>query len=493
MVPVVVAGAGPTGLLLALALRRYGVAVQVVERLPGPASTSRALALWPRSLEILDRYGCTPALAAAAHRPPAFAIVDHGRPLAAIPFRPLPDCAFDGPFLLAQAETEAVLAAEAEAAGVPIERGVELRAFEADAGGVHLTLQQADGAERRLTAAWLVGCDGAHSTVRHGLPVTFEGEAEAVQWVIVDYRLGGDFPSPTAFWTDEGLMLAFPFGRGLVRLVLQVGEGEGRPDIPSPAAVAALVAARGAAALLAGEPLWISTFGIQERQVSQYRSGRVLLAGDAAHVHSPAGGQGMNTGLQDAFNLAWKLALVSRGLAGQGLLDSYDAERRPVGAAVIALSAGMLRMATLRNPLLRGLRRLLLPLLLDRPFVARRQQRRLSEVDIAYDDSPLDVKGSAKTRLRPGRRLPTAGEYLSADDPRPQLLLPPDGALAGVLDGLPPAVTPRPLAPGVWAALRQQAGQPADGAVLLRPDGHLAGVLAAADLPGLPERLRRLF
>ena len=188
-----------------------------------------------------------------------------------------------------------------------------------------------------MEVAWLIGCDGAHSTVRHGLNLTFEGDTLMSDWILGDVHLTGWTKDPhevNTYWHADGVLVVFPISPERFRVIADFGVAQGneRRADPTLAEVQAVLDRRGPGGIRISDPIWLAAFRINERKVTNYRAGRVFLAGDAAHVHSPAGGQGMNTGMQDACNLAWKLAMVIRGVANaEPLLESYNLERSAVG------------------------------------------------------------------------------------------------------------------------------------------------------------------
>ena len=320
----------------------------------------------------------------------------------------------------------------------------------------------------------MVACDGAHSLVRNTLDLSFDGDTMGTDWALGDYRLTG-FPLPVTnlvtYWHPEGPLVFFPMAKGHYRLIAALGASTGTaPVAPSNETYQAIVDRRGPGGITLGEPIWTSAFRINERQVSAYRVGRVFLAGDAAHVHSPAGGQGMNTGMQDAINLAWKLALVSRGLStAPALLDSYEPERRPVGAEVIAASGRLTKLATLQNPVGRGLRNLIGQVLAGLAPVQHAIAGEMTETAFAYSDSPLN--GSAfRAGLKSGSRVPPIdGEtpYGAGKSPRFTIR-------ASTMPGELPQVMSSPL---VEPAIRPNAS--GAGIAVVRPDGYLA--MSAAD------------
>lgn len=409
---VLVVGAGPVGLAMASELARLGVTVRIVDKSAARSDKSKALVVWTRTLELMRVMGCVDAFTAAGLRATHAVMRSGTRRLAAIGFDRL-ESPYPYGLLLPQSETERLLEAHLNELGVQVERETELVAFEADPAGVTCTLRHAGGDDESLRTDWLAGCDGAHSTVRHTLDLGFEGEAEPNDWLLADVHLEGSAREDevAVFLHRRGVLALFPMGGRRFRVIadrgLRAAAPAGEPILDD---VQAVLDERGTGGLHARDPVWLSHFGINERMVRDYRAGRVFLAGDAAHIHSPAGGQGMNTGMQDAVNLAWKLALVCRGLADarSPLLASYGSERSAVARRVLSGAAALTRMGTLRNPLLQALRNAILPLATRLPALRRAIASTLGELDIAYADSVLSrrVPGASRHGGRPGDRVP---------------------------------------------------------------------------------------
>jgi len=410
---VLVVGAGPVGLAMASELARLGVGVRIVDKTAARSDRSKALVLWTRTLELMRIMGCVDAFLGIGLHATHASLRSGARELVRLGFDRL-DSPYPFGLLLPQSETERLLEAHLNEHGVEVERETELTGFEADASGVTSTLRHADGHEERLRSDWLVGCDGAHSTVRHALGFEFEGEAEPNDWLLADIHLQGfdRDDEVTIFLHRIGVLALFPMGGGRFRVIADRGprrEDPGATVAPTLEDVQDVLDVRGPGSLRAGNPVWLTYFGINERKVRDYRAGRVLLAGDAAHIHSPAGGQGMNTGLQDACNLSWKLALVCRGAAtaASPLLASYSPERSAVAAHVLSGAAALTRMGTMRNPLLQGLRNFILPLAMRLPALRRTIVTMLGELDIAYRDSLLSRRapGAGSAGLQAGERV----------------------------------------------------------------------------------------
>jgi 2-polyprenyl-6-methoxyphenol hydroxylase-like FAD-dependent oxidoreductase len=295
--------------------------------------------------------------------------------------------------MIPQSETERLLEEQVNRLGIEVERTTELLAFTPDETGVVARLRGRNGQEEVVRTAWLLGCDGAHSTVRHGLGMDFAGAAEPSDWLLADVYLSGPIaPDEIRIdWCGAGLLAFFPIGAQRFRIVADGGPAAAseRPPDPTLADVQAVLDARGPGGLTAHDPIWLTGFRINERKVREYRRGRVFLAGDAAHIHSPAGGQGMSTGMHDAYNLAWKLALTHAGHGRPLLLDSYSRERSAVGDMVLRNAGAMTRVATLHNRGAQRARNLLLPALASLGLVRAAIRDTLSEMNINYRGGPL--------------------------------------------------------------------------------------------------------
>ncbi|MBE7219796.1 MAG: FAD-dependent monooxygenase [Caulobacteraceae bacterium] len=404
--PVLVVGAGPVGLTMAAELARYGVPVRIIDHSPKATETSKALVVWSRTLELLDRAGCADDFVAAGLKGHGALFRIGHRDLAHADFADIPS-PYNFACMIPQSETERLMTAQLAKRGGRIEREVELTNFEPTAEGVRCRLTHGAGREEEIETPWLLGCDGAHSTVRKGLGLAFEGYAMDDEWALADVRLAGDGAPPpdriAIHLHADGPFITFPMPGGRARVIATTGKadgGQGRPE-PTLAEVQSLIDARAGGGFQAVDPVWLSRFRINERKLKDYRHGRVFLAGDAAHVHSPAGGQGMNTGMQDAINLAWKLALVMHGGAEPALLDSYSPERSAVGEMVLRNAARLTEMATLANPVAQTLRNAALHVFLGLHAVQDKMAAAMSETDIGYAHSPLSQGRQAGRRLLP--------------------------------------------------------------------------------------------
>jgi 2-polyprenyl-6-methoxyphenol hydroxylase-like FAD-dependent oxidoreductase len=418
---VLVVGAGPTGLTLAGLLHSMGATVRIVDRQLDRVRESRALAVQPRTLEVLRGLGITQTLIERGNDAAQVRIHAGERVVRVRLFDVgLEDTAY--PFLLfiSQAETEAVLNEHLAEHSLQVKRGVELVGFEQREAGVSCALRHGDGKTERLHTRYLVGCDGAHSSVRHGAGIPFEGAAYPQTFVLADLEVDGDLEQDVAhaFLGAGGMLFFFPLATPATWRMLGIrppGDAtEGERREPSLADVQAIADAFTDGLLKLRDPVWLTYFRLHHRHAARYRAGCVFLAGDAAHVHSPAGAQGMNTGIQEAWNLGWKLALVVKGVADEALLDTYEAERRPIGRFVLRFTDRATSIATSRSRLLRLVRTQIAPRLV--PLVLRFSSgsaygfRTLSQLGVHYRRSPAVREGEPALRGGPraGDRLPDA-------------------------------------------------------------------------------------
>jgi 2-polyprenyl-6-methoxyphenol hydroxylase-like FAD-dependent oxidoreductase len=462
---VLVVGAGPVGLTMAAELARYGVSVRIIDKTASRTDKSKALVLWPRSLELMDRMGCAASFIEAGFKVTATNMIAGDRQLAHIRLDQL-ETPYPYALMLPQSDTERLMEQHLNSYGVQVERQVELTAFTPGADQVAATLRLADGQQETIEPAWMIGCDGAHSSVRHGLGMDFEGETLPSEWILADLHLSGVPSKPDEldiFFHAEGVLVLFPISPGRYRIIADVG-GPVRAD-PTLEQVQALLDRRGPGGMVASDPIWLAGFGINERKVAEYRAGRVFLAGDAAHIHSPAGGQGMNTGMQDAINLAWKLALVSRGLAGpEPLLASYSTERSAVGRQVLANAGRLTAVATLQGEMLQALRNRIASLVLGLSPARRVMTNQLAELSIGYPDSPLTEHGHHRGGPAAGERAPAMASPVGAGD-TPRFALFGAGDASELIAQYPALLEPTLRPPfadgGIW---------------LVRPDGYVATV-----------------
>lgn len=474
MPEVIIVGGGPTGLMLAAELRLHDVDVLVLEREPEPTPHVRSLGLHVRSIEIMDQRGLLDRFLEHGRT------FTHGGYFAAID-KPWPeDMDTEHGYVLAipQPVTEQLLGEHAAEVGVAIRRGTEVASIHQDAEGASIEL--ADG--ERLDARYLVGCDGGRSTVRKALGIDFVGEAATEETLLGEMAVAASAEEIAARVTEvrrtQKRFGLGPSGEDVWRVVVPAkGVSEDRSAAPTLEDFREQLTAHAGTDFGVHSPRWLSRFGNATRLAERYRDGRVLLAGDAAHVHPPLGGQGLNLGLQDAFNLGWKLAGTIRGWAPDGLLDTYEDERRPVGAAVLDSTRAQGALMG-EEPGPRALRRLMAELL-DLEGVNRYVIEKLTAINVRYD-----LGGGHDLVGRRLRDLPVGDDRLYGLMHEGRgLLLDRTGRLSirGWADRVDHVVDPR-----------DRAGEGLDApAALLRPDGHVAWVCDGRD--SLADALRRWF
>jgi rifampicin monooxygenase len=469
VIDVIVAGGGPTGMMLAAELRLHGVPVIVLEKEPEPLRRPGASGLHVRSIEVLDQRGLLDDLLPLGQQYPLGRFAGIAKPL---PERL--DTAH--PYILGiqQPVVERALTERATAAGADIRRGHELVGLDQDEHGV--TAELADGT--RLRSRYLVGCDGGRSTVRKLLGVAFTGEAARNEWLLAEVEVAVPEETLMAAVAEvrrtEVRFGAMAFGEGVYRIVVPAdGVAEDGTVPPTIEQLARRLRDYAGTDFGVHSPRWLSRFGDATRQADAYRAGRVMLAGDAAHIHPPIGGQGLNLGIQDAFNLGWKLAAEVDGWAPDALLDSYHLERHPVAADVLATTRALTELLT-PEPGPRAVLGLLSQLM-DFEDVNRFLIEKTTAIGIRYDlgEGPAPLGRRLRDiRLSQGRLY----ERMHAGR---GLLLDRTGRLA--VAG--------------WADRVDRIEDIGDGldlpAVLLRPDGYVAWV--GDDQDELDGRLRRWF
>ena len=327
---VLVVGAGPTGLTLATELQAYGVPFRIIDRQLDRVHESRALAIQPRTLEVLARHGLAQPLVDLGTTAVRLRLHADGRVIPIDVFDVgLSDTAYPFLLFLSQAETERVLCEHLDRHGVTVERGVELVGLDQDGDQVTCRLRHRDGREETVQASYVSGCDGAHSTVRQQAGIGFAGRAYPQTFVLADLEVDGLEPGAVhSYLTGAGLLFFFPLGTPATWRMLAIRPAGTTGEVTL-AELQAIVDRTATDGLRLRDPVWMTDFRLHLRGAERYRSGRVFLAGDAAHIHSPAGGQGMNTGIQDAVNLGWKLALDLRGIANPRAAGHLPGRARP--------------------------------------------------------------------------------------------------------------------------------------------------------------------
>ncbi|MQA11194.1 MAG: FAD-dependent oxidoreductase [Pseudonocardiaceae bacterium] len=479
-VDVLVVGAGPTGLTLACALRLHGISVRVVDKASGPATTSRANFLHARGSEVLDRLGALGELPDESLRAMMITTYLGDRPIMKLRFGDPGLRTAAPPMVISQAKVEAALRDRLTELGAAPEWGAPLVDLEQDEHGVTAVLGNGETAR----AGWLVGCDGTGSATRKVAGIGFPGVKLSERFLLADLRLDWNLDrSGTTGWIHPtGMLGAMPMpdpagGNDLWRLIAyDPGRDNEKPneqEILDRFRVI-LPERTGDSTVRIRETVWLSLFSVHRRLADSYRQQRILIAGDAAHAHAPFGGQGMLTGLGDAENLAWKLSLVVRGRAGERLLDSYEAERRPLATEVLRGTSTVTRLNVARGALGRFLRDRVIVRLFNRSWIQRWATYTTSQLWVSYRRGPLGGGALLGRKPRRGDRVPDvpceredgAASRLHAELGGHWAVLGPRAGADGCL-----STARRRLGDDV-VALRRTGG-PSE-VWLVRPDAHLA-------------------
>lgn len=498
---VLIVGAGPTGLVLALWLQRLGIGVRIIDKASGPGTSSRALAVHARTLELYRQLDLAADVVAGALPFAAVNLWVRGRHRARAAFGDIGRglSPFPGVWSFPQDQHERLLVEHLRTRGVELERGTELIDFEHQAGGFSVRTRSPDGTESRCEAAYLAGCDGAHSRVRELLGVGLPGGTYTRIFYVADVALRGpvDNHELHIVLDDADLLAVFPMkGDHAARLIgtleadAEAQRNLGWSDV-SQRAVRKM-------AITVDRVEWFSTYRVHHRVAEHFRVGRAFLVGDAAHIHSPVGGQGMNTGIGDAVNLAWKLAAAVRG-EGAGLLDSYEPERRAFAERLVATTDRAFTFANRDGATARAVRLGALPALLPWAMrslaVRRRVFSAISQIRIHYRHSALS-RGKAGA-VHGGDRLPwVAPEDPSGEDNFAPLAsndwqLHVYGSATAALEKVA-SRNAIPLHTFAWERAADRAGLAKNAAYLVRPDGYVAFADPAASAEALERYLEDL-
>lgn len=493
---VLIVGAGPTGLMLANQLARRGVRTLIIDRHPGPSLQTRALGVQARTLEIYSQLGIVDRAMSLGKQGGGAQLWAQGRKTARVPLIDAGSTLTPYPYILVlgQDDNERIMGDRLQDWGQSVQWNTELVSLEQHSGHVVATLAMADGSHRTVDAGWVAGCDGARSAVRELNDITFPGAPYEHVFYVADVQAEGNMvpDEVNVFLWRDGFHLFFPMrGEDHWRIV-----GILPPALRERKEVSfddALPSLRGETGLELSfkQCSWFSTYRIHHRSASRFRTGRCFLLGDAAHVHSPIGAQGMNTGLQDAYNLAWKLSLVVKQLAAEPLLDSYEDERIPVAKRLLDTTDRGFRMIVSDNPLAGLLRTKVLARIAALAMRRKRVQefafRTVSQIGVHYRGSRLSVTNAQLPGDSPraGDRFPWLKLALQAEGPVEDLFQSLEDTHFHLLVFGQPAPANRTL--GLGGLLRihavpdnahnraecERADIPRQSFFLLRPDGHV--------------------
>jgi 2-polyprenyl-6-methoxyphenol hydroxylase-like FAD-dependent oxidoreductase len=505
----VVVGAGPVGLVAACELARRGIRVRVIDKLAEPTTESRAIAIHSRSLDMFDRMEVVDDLIATGVKSTGMKMYSDSHELFHVQFGGV-DSAFPFSLLTPQTETERVLLGRLTSLGVAVDRGVELVGLEQHTDDVTLTLRHSDGSTEAVTTPWVVGADGSHSIVRHLVGARLKGSFKGERFILGDCDADTDLDRESMYtmFAPDGPVIVMPMRDGRARLMAEIHDEPNAAlnDHPTQDDLQRILDDR-VGGITITKSHWLTCFEIHHGQVPNYRYGRVFLTGDAAHIHSPAGGQGMNTGMQDAFNLSWKLAATIRGDGGATLLDSYHAERYPVAQQVIDFSSTLTKAGTLRGGA-RIVRNAIMKVVGNIPAVGAKLATIVEEIGVGYQGSPavLDrhprhaeiVAGQHLPHLADAELQKHLGRVCSAEHAGHTVLTVTAGGpapAAGPAGQVEVLVTSNDAPVGGYdtvvvdpdGLVAKRYGLRSGGRVVVRPDGYIGTVTALDDLTGVAE------
>ncbi|WP_181369424.1 FAD-dependent monooxygenase [Flavobacterium album] len=412
---VIIAGAGPTGLALACQLLRYGIDLIILDKNESTTYLSKAMVVHARTLEIFDEMGLADKAVAEGQIAQQFTILSHGKTQGQMKIGAFGKGLSPFPFalILEQSKTEQLLAKHLSELGTNVQWKSEIVRFDNTGDGVTVFYKDGQGNEQVIKGDYLVGCDGAASPVRHQIGLTFEGDTQERTFFVADVKMESPLTEDKDAWfvmIEKGFVLFFPMaGEKHYRVIGSVPEDLAKRGKATFADIATDLISQAEIPLEFPEEYWFSTYRVHSRMVESFSKGRCFIAGDAAHIHTPAGGQGMNTGIQDAYNLGWKLAFVLQGKANARLLDTYDEERRTNAVNLLKTTDRMFDILAGTSWLTNIFRLYLFPKLIkfatETPFINKRIFPTLSQIGISYPDSPLTIESSlGKTEA--GDRMP---------------------------------------------------------------------------------------
>lgn len=412
---VLIVGAGPTGLMMATILARNGISFRIIDKKPTRTMTTNAAVLHARTLELLDHLGIVDRFISKGNRLHGIRLHAEKETIATASLQQI-DSHYQFSWMIPQSETEKILSEYLEEIHGPVERPVELIDLKQEHNQVISTIKLANGETETITSDWVVGCDGLHSLVRQKSQIVFEGEDLPDKFMIADTQMETQLSEDKLdVFMGKRIMAIFPLGQGLYRVVAVSDSDKNTQTDFTEEEIKRMVEERTEGEFRVKAVLWHAPFWIHSKAVDRMREGSVFLAGDAAHVHSPVGGQGMNTGLQDAYNLAWKLVLVIKGQALPSLLDSYQSERLPVIKNLVRMTEAISKVGTTKNWFLMGLRKLLAKFIVGKNKTLQDKiTMQVSQLAIRYQNSPvIDERSNLPVGApAPGERAPDVSHYL---------------------------------------------------------------------------------
>lgn len=421
VLPVLIAGAGPTGLTAALELTRFGIPVRLIDKAEAPETTSRAIGIQARTLELLEMRGLVSELIGLGNHGAGGSAYGGGKRVFSLDFSRIPS-RYNYLLFLSQAETERILRERLQQEGVRTERGVELIALRQDPHAVTAVLRHNDGDLDECRAAYLIDAEGAHSIVRPTLGIEFEGKTLQQTFLLGDLYLDSELEDTDfhLFSSEHGFAALFPLGDRRFRFIADRPIHNTDEEAPSLDECQTLYDQRSPIPARMRDLQWSSYFHINSRRVARLRVGRIFFGGDAAHIHSPAGAQGMNTGMQDMINLGWKLAWVLQRNAPDALLDTYQDDRLPVIDDVLNRTERLTEMMESENRVVRALFENLAPLIVSTDFAQENATERISQLGVHYRRSALSEEYGLLPGIHAGDRVPDGIVHLldsSADQP----------------------------------------------------------------------------
>lgn len=420
---ILIVGAGPTGLTMAAELTRHGISCRIIDKKDGITDKTKALTLQSRTMEVFEDMGLIKEVLDTGRPVHGFSFYTEGKRIAHVSSGEL-DTPYPYILLHPQSDTERSLKNHLHNLGVKVEWNTSITQLQQDNGEIKVSLQHPDGSTEYIEPKYLIACDGGRSFCRKALDVKLRGETFNSEFILSDLKLEWSNPPADDEWhgyfTDQGLfLLASLHEEGKWRMMIEVpwsmqdksASDSGYDEEPTFADLQKMVDVLSPIAdLKLGKPDWISRFRIHRRIIDRFRYGNVFFAGDSAHLHSPAGGQGMNSGIQDAYNLAWKLAMVYREDAKPELLDSYNTERYPLLKNQVEKSDAAFKMMLLRNPVSRKIRDHFMSIMLDLEPIQQRMDRRLAMLTINYRNSSI-VEQNRELPLSLGNPIKEIAEF----------------------------------------------------------------------------------